>query len=416
MTIDLAIVGAGPYGLSIAAHLANSKLVFRIFGSPMESWRQKMPRGMLLKSEGFASSLFDPGSTFTLRHYCEEKKLPYADIGLPIPLETFIAYGLEFQKRFVPSLDETNVERVRRTGNGFILHTEDGQLVQARRVVIAAGITHFAYLPPPLAGLSPEYVTHSSHHRDLRGFAGRRVAVIGAGASALDIAVLLHEAGAHVELVARRSEIAFHSPPNEPRPWLHRLRSPRSGLGIGWRSCIYAHAPHLFHLMPQKVRFRVVQNHLGPAPGWFVHDKAVGRFPIHLGCRIEVIAHEGGKIRLRLVDRNNAGPEQVFDHVIGGTGYRVAVSRLAFLDESMRKEIQTVDDTPVLNRNFESSVPGLYLVGVASANSFGPLTRFAFGAGFTARRLSRHLCAEVCAADVPECSQESAVMADRKLS
>ena len=50
-----------------------------------------------------------------------------------------------------------------------------------------------------------------------------------------------------------------------------------------------------------------------------------------------------------------------------------------------------MNDTPILSRNFEASVPGLYFVGPASANSFGPLARFACGAGFTAKRLARHL-------------------------
>src|ERR1700678_1256506 len=107
--VDIAIIGAGPYGLSIAAHLHKTPLTFRIFGTPMQSWREHMPKGMLLKSDGFASSLDDPDSAFTLRHYCEEMKLPYADVGIPVPSETFVAYGLEFQKRLVPMLEETNI-------------------------------------------------------------------------------------------------------------------------------------------------------------------------------------------------------------------------------------------------------------------------------------------------------------------
>jgi hypothetical protein len=81
----------------------------------------------------------------------------------------------------------------------------------------------------------------------------------------------------------------------------------------------------------------------------------------------------------------------VVDHVVGATGFKVAISKLKFLDEGLRQQISTIQDTPVLSSNFESSVPGLYMVGIASANSFGPLTRFAFGAKFTAKRISSHL-------------------------
>jgi cation diffusion facilitator CzcD-associated flavoprotein CzcO len=88
---DVAIIGAGPYGLSLAAHLRARGVDFRIFGKPMQTWLEHMPKGMRLKSEGFASSLYDPDSKFTLAAYCKERGLAYADTGMPIPLETFTA-------------------------------------------------------------------------------------------------------------------------------------------------------------------------------------------------------------------------------------------------------------------------------------------------------------------------------------
>jgi len=401
MTLDLAIVGAGPYGLSIAAHLADTGLSFRIFGSPMQSWRRHMPKGMHLKSEGFASNLYDPHGAFTLRHYCEENRLPYADIGIPVPIETFVAYGLEFQRRFVPMLEETEITSLHRNGNGFELETAAGQTVQARRVILATGLTHFDHMPPILAGLPPEFVSHSSRHCDLDRFSGKKVAVLGAGASALDIAALAHEAGAQVELVARAGRIAFHHFIAEPRPLWQRLRNPRSGLGIGWRSRLCTDAPLLFHVMPQEFRHRVVRTHLGPAPGWFIRERIEGKVPMHLSAEIESASVDAGVVRLRLLQSDGSSRELVADHLIAATGYNVSVSKLGFLDDSLRSRIQTVDDTPVLSAKFQTSEPGLYIVGVASANSFGPMTRFAYGAGFTARAISRHLAAQVGTSKVP---------------
>ena len=389
--IDVAIIGAGPYGLSIAAFLRRTKLQFRIFGNPMQSWRQNMPKGMLLKSDGFASSLYDPGSTFTLRHYCEEMNLPYEDVGIPVPRETFVAYGMEFQKRLVPMLEETSITSVRRIPSGFELKTEDGSTLQARKVVVAAGLTHFSYLPDFLADLSREYVTHSFEHHDLSKFNGKAVAVIGGGASAADIAALLHEEGAYVQLVARREKIAFHNFVKEPRPLLQRIKNPRSGLGTGWRSRLCTDAPLLFHAMPQNFRLKVVSKHLGPAPGWFVRDKVVGKVPLHEGVKMKGANVTEGKVHLKIIQKDGSEVELAIDHIIGATGFRVAVSRLGFLDEPLRREIRSVEDSPVLSTVFESSVPGLHFVGAASANSFGPLTRFAFGAGFTAKRISKHL-------------------------
>ena len=112
-TTDVAIIGAGPYGLSLAAHLAAANVSVRVFGQPMQFWRTNMPEGMVLKSEGFASNLWHPDGALTLRDFCADRGLPYKDSGLPIPVETFCAYGEAFQKRFVPMLDERPVARTR---------------------------------------------------------------------------------------------------------------------------------------------------------------------------------------------------------------------------------------------------------------------------------------------------------------
>ena len=395
MNVDTVIIGAGPYGLSIAAHLAKSGLTFRIFGSPMQSWLTHMPKGMLLKSEGFASSLYDPDSTFTLRHYCQEMNIPYDDLGNPVPLEVFSAYGLEFQKRLVPTLEQTDVTSVTRTSDGFELETADGQIVHARTVIVATGITHFGYLPPSLADLPASHVSHSSQHHDLSSFRGKTVVVLGAGASAVDIAAILHEEGSQVQLVARRQEIAFHTKAKEPRPLQQRLRYPRSTIGIGWSSRLSTDVPLLFHAMPEKFRLRFVREHLGPAPGWFVRDKVVGKFPLHLGCKIQSVSIEDGKVHLKIVEKDGSNSELIADHVISATGYRVSIARMGFLDEALRRQLRKVEDTPVLSSQFETSVPGLYMVGLASANSFGPLTRFACGAEFTAKHISKHVAAKI---------------------
>lgn len=391
--LPILIIGAGPYGLSIAAYLRALRVPLRIFGKPMQSWQEHMPCGMSLKSEGFASSLYAPEDSFTLMTYCKEAGLPYADIGNPVPLETFVSYGLEFQRRYVPELEHQTVTELRRTGRSFEVTLSSSEVVRAQRVVIATGITHFGYLPPELERYPSELVSHSSAHSKLDGFRGKRVAVIGGGSSAVDIAGLLHEAGADVQLVARRSKIDFHDPPAEPRPLIERIRAPRSGLGIGWRSRLCADAPLLFHVMPERFRLKVVKRHLGPAPGWFMKGRVVGRFPIHLGAAVGDVAITDGGLRLTLDHESSGGRVLEVAHAIAATGYRPAINRLPFVHDDLRQQIVTVNEAPVLDRNFECSVSGLYWVGLASANSFGPLTRFAFGARFTARRLTRHLAA-----------------------
>jgi len=390
-TVDIAIIGAGPYGLSLAAHLRGSRRSHRIFGSAMSFWSRHMPQGMCLKSEGFASEIYEPDSQFSLRAYCAQKNIPYEDVGLPVRLQTFVAYALEFQRRYVPQLESVQVTSLVRCEGGFELTTEIGEVVRARQVVIAVGLMNFTHLPPQLQGMASDFVTHSSRHGDLSGFKGRQVAVLGAGASAVDLAALLHQAGAQTELIARRGSIDFHPPPNEPRSLFERVKAPRSGLGIGWRSRMCTDIPLVFYAMPESLRLRVVEHHLGPAPCWFVRDAVIGRVPMHLGATLTGVRVQEGRVCIAFKQKGEEERRIEVDHIIAATGYKVAISRLGFIDQAIRSCIRTVADTPILDRHFESSVPGLYFIGAAAANSFGPLLRFAYGARFAAQRVARRL-------------------------
>jgi thioredoxin reductase len=389
---EIAIVGAGPYGLSIAAHLRKRGLSFRIFGPPMDTWISHMPKGMCLKSDGFASDLYDPDSAFTLKKFCAERGIPYADMGLPVKLETFNAYGLAFQDRMVPESENKLVIGLERTSDGFRLQLDNGETCLARHVVLAVGVTHFEYIPENLAHLPAQFLSHSARHRDLTPFKGRNVVVVGGGASALDIAALMHEAGANVELVARRPELKFHSKPTgKPRSWWKKLRHPDSGLGPGMRSRFFADAPWAFRYLPENLRVELVKRTLGPSGGYFIRDLVVGKLPLHLGCTIERAEIQGNSVHLHLHVQDGSAKEIVTDHVIAATGYKVNPERLRFLSEELRSAIRTAGGAPILSPAFESSVPGLYFSGLASANSFGPVMRFAFGAGFASRRIAAAL-------------------------
>jgi thioredoxin reductase len=393
---EIAVVGAGPYGLSIASHLRKRGLSFRIFGPAMDTWISHMPKGMCLKSDGFASDLYDPDGALTLKKYCAERGIRYADMGIPVRLETFTEYGLAFRDRLVPELENKQVVGIKRTPDGFSLTLDRGETFSARRVVLAVGVTHFEYLPDNFSHLPEQFLSHSARHREVAPFKGRDVVVVGGGASALDLAGLLQEAGANVQLVARKRELKFHSKPTgKPRSWWKKLRHPDSGLGPGLRSRFFANAPWAFRFLPESLRVDLVKRTLGPSGGYFVHDMVVGKVPLHLGYTIERAEMQSNKVHLHLRAQDGSAKELVADHVIAATGYRVDLKRLNFLSDELRSEIRTAGGSPILSRGFESSVPGLYFAGLAAANSFGPVMRFAFGAGFAAQRISTALAKAV---------------------
>ena len=391
--LETAIIGAGPYGLSVAAHFRHQGIPFRIFGRPMDSWQNHMPKGMMLKSDGFASNIYDPREEFTLGQFCSERGIEYSDAGLPVRLETFVAYGQAFRERMLPELEDKQVVSLDRAPGGFVLGLDNGETFTARRVVLAIGITHFEYVPGSLANLPPELLSHSFRQADPETFRGKNVVVIGGGASAIDLAALLHEAGSEVQLVARQPQLKYHNAPTgKPRSAWQEIRHPKSGLGPGLRSRFYSDAPGLFYHLPERLRLRIVETSLGPSAGWFVKDK-MARVPSLLGYTLQSAEVQSSKVQgaavcLHLRAADGSERKVVTEHIIAATGYRVNLDRLKFLSNGIRSQVKVVKGSPVLSSSFESSVPGIYFAGLAAAVSFGPVMRFAFGAGFAARRLT----------------------------
>jgi hypothetical protein len=387
-TTDIAIIGAGPYGLSIAAHL-HRRRPFRIFGRPMHNWQQHMPDGLCLKSEGFASTLYAPADNSTLKYFCRTEGLPYADCGIPVELSTLVAYGLWFQQQFVPELEPRCVQTVEPHPGGFLLRIDSGEALVARRVVVAVGITHFPYLPRPLAGLGSQYASHSYDHHDLRRFRDQDVTVVGGGASALDVAGLLTAAGARARLLVRQPAVRWCPPPVVDRTMWQRIQAPQSKLGTGWKLCALD-TPALFHRLPSRTRRRIVRTWLGPMGGWSMRPMVEGRVPQMLGYALQDARVQDGRVTLQARGADGHTVDVTTDHVIAATGYKVDLTRLNMLSESLRHDVTTVEGVPLLSGKFESSVPGLHFVGLASANSFGPSMRFMAGAQFTARTLTSH--------------------------
>jgi thioredoxin reductase len=392
--IDTVVIGAGPYGLSVAAHLKARGVRFRIFGRAMDSWISHMPAGMLLKSDGFASNLSDPSGGYSLQQFCAEKGLPYHDKGRPVSREVFASYGLAFRDRKIPELEDKTITSIEPEHEGFVVGVDDGESFRTRRVVLAIGVTHFAYIPESVASLPAQYVSHSAQHSDVARLRGRKVLILGAGSSALDLAGLMHEAGVDVHLIARKP-LKFHSKSDRARPLWDTLRRPPSGLGPGWKSFFFANYPNLFHYLPEGLRIELVRRVLGPSGGAFIREKVEGKVPTLVGFTPQSARVEDGKAKLLLVDDAGAKSEVAADHVIAATGYKVNLEKLKFLSKEMRSRIKTVEGSPALSSSFESSVPGLYFVGLAAAIGFGPVMRFAFGAAFTARTVTRAVAASL---------------------
>jgi FAD-dependent urate hydroxylase len=393
-TVEVAIVGAGPYGLSLAAHLGRAGVSVRQFGLPMQLWRDFMPEGMFLKSQGFASNLSDPDHTHTLEAFCKATGRPYASYGLPVPLDTFVAYGQWFRDELAGDIEEALVTDVAQAGGEFELTLANSTQARARKVVIAIGVEAFAHVPEPLSALPSSVCTHSSAHTDLGAFKGQDVIVVGAGQSALESAALLHEKGAGVQLVARKSKLAWNGVPLPfDRPSLRRLKEPESGLGSGWATWFYSNHPGLFRHLPRSTRVYRARTALGPAGASWLRSRVEGQFPALTGLSVKWARMQDGGVRLGLTGADGSPRELAADHVIVATGYRTDLTRLPFLGDQMLSRLRTVPGTgsSVVGSDYQSSVPGLYVMGPAVAPTMGPVMRFVYGSEHAATTVARQL-------------------------
>ncbi|AMW15629.1 hypothetical protein A4E84_35070 [Streptomyces qaidamensis] len=386
----VAVVGAGPYGLATACHLQAARVRLRVFGRTMESWRAHMPDGMLLQTVPAASAIAAPRHGYALADFRTARGLAEAGDDRPVPLAEYVDYGRWFQEHLVPELEQGPVRRIRATAGGFRLLLDSGEEPFAASVVLATGAVPYAYVPRVLRTCAAQgLASHTSRHRDLRRFTGERVAVLGAGQSALECATLLHEARARPTVVARTSAVLFDPPPPSGTADRSRLQGPGSPLGRG-RPLLGAvsRGGTAYRRLPAPLRMELLRAVPRPSGAWWLKERAAGRFPVLCG-RTLITAEPGyGVVRLRLLDEHGWPEDLVVDHVLAATGYRVDIRRLDVLDPGLRRSLRVFAGAPVLTNGFESSTPGLYFTGLAAAPSFGPLLRFVTGTGFAARRVT----------------------------
>jgi FAD-dependent urate hydroxylase len=382
---DIAIVGAGPYGLSVAAHLQEKGLPARVFGPVMGFWEQHMPKGMLVRSAWGASSISAPQGPFSLDAYEAEQPQPFSR---PLPGEELSRYAHWFQERAVPDVDERRVSTVEQAQSGFKLTMEDGEHLAAGRVVIATGLGSFPRRPAQFAQLGDTLTTHSMNVPEPARFAGQSIAIIGCGQSAVETAALVSEAGAEVELIARAPAIRWLVRGEQLRgidPFLQRLLYAPTDIGPAGVSRLVA-MPNLFRRLPRELQDRLAYRSIRPATTSWLLERTTD-VKMTFSRQVSEATPDGGGVLLALDD----GSRRRADHVILGTGYKIDVAKEPVVGDSLQRRLHTHDGYPILRSGFESSVPGLHFIGAYSAWSFGPIMRFVAGTWFTAPAVAKHI-------------------------
>jgi FAD-dependent urate hydroxylase len=378
---DVAIIGAGPYGLAAAAHLRRAGMDVRVIGQPMSFW-QNMPAGLLLRSNWTATCIAEYQGELSLDSFCAATG---TSLAKPVPLDRFVDYGLWVQQQVAPDVDRRLVRALEAGPGGFRLTLADGTAISTRRVVVAAGIELFANRPAVAAGLPPELASHTGDHRDFRRFRGARVLVVGGGQSALECAALLQESGARAEVAVRQDHLQWLNGGKYQRMLgrYARLVYAPTDVGPMGLSRLVA-VPDLFRQLPRRAQDPLAYRSIRPAGAAWLPPRLT-EVPIRLGRAVVSAAEQGGQLRITFAD----GDAQTVDHLLFGTGYRVDIMRYPFLPAELTARIRRAGGYPLLGRGMESSVPGLHFLGAPAAWTFGPIVRFVSGGWYTGRELVR---------------------------
>ena len=379
---DLLIIGAGPFGVATSAYATHLGLDHVVVGEPMGFWKTHMPPGMLLRSA--SDWHLDATNVHTIEAYLRALKLTPADVE-PLSLDFYLGYCEWFmrQKAIVPRRQlVTRLDRIRDATEGFEAQLDDGNVLRARRVVLAVGMANFANVPAAIAAMLPRgRYGHTCDIVDLARFAGQRVLIVGGRQSAFEWAALLAEAGAaDVHLTYRHDTPAFTE---SDWSWVPAVVE---------RICT---DPRWYRGLPDEERTEFGRRLWGEGrlklEPWLA--ARIDRPNVHLWPRSIIAAceqREDGSMML-VLDR---GPRVDADFVIFATGYRVDIGRVAFLAAGdLLSAIDTGDGYPALDEHFRTSVPGLYVTSMAASGDFGPFFGFTVSVRASARAIGDHLAA-----------------------
>jgi cation diffusion facilitator CzcD-associated flavoprotein CzcO len=367
--LDLIIIGAGPYGISLAAHAKAKGLTCKLLGKPMHFWKRQMPQSMFIRTHPDSIQLSDERVEYTLPRFCEETG---AELAIPLPRPVFVDYAFWFAAKTGVEFTPETVVRLDSEAGGYDAVTETGQRYRAKNAIVATGLQHYAHIPDVLAGISSSLVSHTFGYTDFQPFAGKKVAVLGSGQSAWEAAALLHRAGSDTELIYRRET------PNY-----------REAVTTGKELIDLASA--FYDLPPDKKRERRSQP-----PGsvaHFLRPYVEGNVRETGNVSIESAEVDAaGKLLLRLSN----GERRVVDHLIAATGYRIDLDRVPFISRELSSRIPREDEGgggfPKLGAHFESGLPGLYFAGPLASYSHGPAFRFIAGLHKTCNAIMEHIC------------------------
>lgn len=373
--VNLLIVGAGPFGLSMAAYAEYQNLDYLVIGKPMSFWKENMPKGMLLRS-GCDWHLC-PQGIYTIDKFLETKQLKPEDVE-PLSLDFYLSYTEWFQEQIKVQIQDSLVQRLDHSDNQFMATLDDGHTITANNVLLAIGFRYFKNVPTELEEIIP--ATRFSHTCDLVNFAslkGKRCLIIGGRQSAYEWAALINENGAATIHVSHRHEMPKFT--KSDWAWVSPMMNTMTK-NPGW-----------FRNLPKQNREEIerrfwAEGRLKLEPWLWPR---INKENIKIWPSSRVIACKElptGELEVKL----DVGERLTVDHIILATGYKVNMENVPLLAAgNVLSKLSMQEGSPVLDENFQSNIPGLFITSMAATREFGNFFAFTVSAVASAKIIGK---------------------------
>ena len=372
MNADLLIVGAGPFGLALAAQAQHDRIEHLVVGKPMEFWRANMPKGMFLRSA--CDWHLDPQNVHTIEAYLHSQNKTPAGVE-PLSLDFYLNYAAWFQEQKRIQALPVYIQRLDRNDH-FVATTFDGDVIHAQRVALAPGFKHFAYIPNDLkARLPAGRFQHTAEFVDFSDARDKRYLIIGGRQSAFEWAALLLEAGAAaVHLSHRHASPAFAV---ADWSWVNPLVDNMVENPSWFRRLSQTEKDEVSHRLWAEGRLKVEP--------WLEARLDDDRVKIWPQTQLESSSEN-------LEETLTNGEKFKVDHIVFASGYKVDITRLPYLAAgNLLEQIQTFNGFPVLDDHLETSVPGLFITSMPATQDFGPFFGFTISVRTSARLIGERL-------------------------
>ena len=402
--VPLLIVGAGPFGLSLATHARRHDIEYLMVGRPMHFWQANMPQGMLLRSA--CDWHLDPADVDTIEAYLATMGKTPADVE-PLRLDFYLGYTRWFQDKQHCRIRSDLVTRLDETDGRFVATMAAGEPITADTVVLALGFHAFAHTPHDIAAmLPPGRYGHTCDVVDLASFRGKRCLIIGGRQSAFEWTALLHEHGAaSVDMCYRHDTPAFTE---ADWSWFNQQVDRMVDNPSWFRSLTDEEKAAVNGRFWTEGRLKL-EPWLGPR---IAHDT------VHLwphtevvGCALDPADDAEGVLRITLSNEETV----TVDHVIFATGYKVDMSRVPLLAAGNLLPRLVVDNGyPCLDEHFETNIPGLFITSMPAVQDFGLFFAFTISVRTSARLIVPAVQRRIAAPTSVEAPTDSGVPSERR--